>query len=232
MIPGEPRKRPGRPPVVDLRGQKFGHLLALERTELGWRCQCDCGEIAMMSTADLKWNGRKSCGCGLGRQRSRETAIVGGGLVMSSTVRSLLPEQVALLLRAKYRRRMDDECPLCGHVPARRLTMLYGMKSPLYTKASMDPRNYMVLCELCFDRFRQVYGGIPDKMGTMATWTPLILGDDEVPRERPLNKALLRPHMELFRSVEPRSEDMSYGLSDLRAFKLASLVLDEETNHG
>lgn len=231
MTPGEPRKRPGRPPVVDLRGKVFGHLSVIERTELGWRCQCGCGEIAFMSTADLKWNGRKSCGCGLGRRKAREAALVGGGLVMSSTIRSLMPEKVAHMLRTKYHRRADDECPACGHVPARRITMLYGTRSPLYTKAAEDPRNYMVLCELCYEKFRQVYGYIPDRLGTPATWTPLILGDTETPRIRPLNKALLRPHMELFRSVEPRLNETEYGLSDLKAFELAATVLDGETAH-
>ena len=202
--------------------------MAQDRTELGWRCLCDCGEVKILSTADLKWNGRKSCGCGLGRKKTRETALVGGGLVMSNTLRSLIPERVANLMKNKYRRRADDECPACGYSPARRISMLYGIRSPLFTKVSEDPRNYMVVCELCYERFRKVYGSVPDKLGTPQTWATLILEDGDPDRVRPVKAQLLRPSLELFRNVEPRIEGVAYGMADIHAFALAEKILDEE----
>jgi hypothetical protein len=228
MSTGEPRKRPGRPPTLDLRGMKFGNLTVLESTELGWRCQCDCGNARIFKSADLKWNGRRSCGCGMGRARQREHTLIGGGLVVGPVLRSIVPKAIADLFRGKYRRRMDGECPICGHVPARRMTMLYGMRSPRFREACPDPRNYMVVCELCHDHFTVTYGGTPDKQGTPANWALMVLGDN---RSRPVNKALLKPHMELFRTMEPRMEDGAYGLSDLKALSLADDVLAVKEQH-
>lgn len=52
----------------DLRGKRFGRLVALEpcgRDKQGyviWRCKCDCGNIKEASTKNLG-NGTASCGC-------------------------------------------------------------------------------------------------------------------------------------------------------------------------
>ncbi|MGN0975175.1 MAG: hypothetical protein ACI4OL_04175 [Gemmiger sp.] len=56
--------------IVDLRGQRFGRLVALEptggRTPEGlvlWRCQCDCGKSCVVSGRLLRKGERTSCGC-------------------------------------------------------------------------------------------------------------------------------------------------------------------------
>lgn len=61
---------------LDLRGQKFGHLTALEPAEnvggrTAWLCQCDCGRKAVVKTHHLRCGHTKSCGCqnGLGGPR-------------------------------------------------------------------------------------------------------------------------------------------------------------------
>lgn len=55
---------------INLIGMKFGLLTVLE--DLGsdnekqnhyWKCQCDCGNITVVSTGDLKSGHTKSCGC-------------------------------------------------------------------------------------------------------------------------------------------------------------------------
>lgn len=60
------------PKAVDIAGQRYGRLVALERTDdlvyggkkfSAWRCRCDCGEIAVASTANLRRGLNKSCGC-------------------------------------------------------------------------------------------------------------------------------------------------------------------------
>ena len=44
----------------DIKGQRFGHLVALEPTEMRqvrsiiWKCQCDCGNIHLASVSNLK----------------------------------------------------------------------------------------------------------------------------------------------------------------------------------
>lgn len=55
----------------DLTGQRFGRLVAIERTERHepsngcyfWRCICDCGRTHYANTNNLTMGAVKSCGC-------------------------------------------------------------------------------------------------------------------------------------------------------------------------
>lgn len=53
----------------DIRGQRFGRLVAIEPTRerkrgsVVWRCKCDCGNEAFMALACLQSKTTKSCGC-------------------------------------------------------------------------------------------------------------------------------------------------------------------------
>lgn len=54
--------------IVDLAGQRFGRLTAIERVDAVkgygmWRCQCDCGNISTVRTSSLTSGQTKSCGC-------------------------------------------------------------------------------------------------------------------------------------------------------------------------
>lgn len=53
--------------ALDLTGQRFGHLVAIERvhTDKGvlWKCRCDCGNETFAKTSVLRTGGKKSCGC-------------------------------------------------------------------------------------------------------------------------------------------------------------------------
>lgn len=54
---------------VDLTGQRFGILTAIEPTEgrdfasIIWKCKCDCGNYKLASVAQLRSGNYKSCGC-------------------------------------------------------------------------------------------------------------------------------------------------------------------------
>lgn len=54
---------------VDLTGQKFGRLTVLERVyrqqskKTLWKCKCDCGNITISDSQDLRTGRAKSCGC-------------------------------------------------------------------------------------------------------------------------------------------------------------------------
>lgn len=66
----------GRKPC-DFTGQRFGHLVALERTNRQvanglnyyWKCQCDCGKLTEVSTAHLRAGDTISCGCAKYRRK-------------------------------------------------------------------------------------------------------------------------------------------------------------------
>jgi len=55
--------------LIDLTGQRFGRLTALEKvrkphdTRAYWRCKCDCGNETVSSGRDLRNGIAKSCGC-------------------------------------------------------------------------------------------------------------------------------------------------------------------------
>ena len=53
---------------IDISNQKFGRLTAIEKStnicgKTAWKCLCDCGNIAYVSTSNLTCNRIKSCGC-------------------------------------------------------------------------------------------------------------------------------------------------------------------------
>ena len=56
-------------PYVDITGQKFGKLTAIEYLGLVknkktyWRCQCDCGNEKIATYYDLRNGHVQSCGC-------------------------------------------------------------------------------------------------------------------------------------------------------------------------
>lgn len=55
--------------MIDLTGQRFGRWTALEqsgKTKHGsylWKCRCDCGNIGIVSSGNLRSGISKSCGC-------------------------------------------------------------------------------------------------------------------------------------------------------------------------
>lgn len=63
--------------VIDLSGQKFGKLTAIERVQISgvwkWKCQCDCGNETYVNTGCLRNGSTKSCGCGQIKDLSSQT---------------------------------------------------------------------------------------------------------------------------------------------------------------
>lgn len=56
--------------IIDLKGQKFGNLTVLDKTEnracsgaVKWVCKCQCGNIVEISSNSLRTGRSKSCGC-------------------------------------------------------------------------------------------------------------------------------------------------------------------------
>lgn len=68
---------------LDLTGQRFGMLVALElmgRNERGmarWRCRCDCGAEAVKTLGNLRSGHSKSCGCLRSTTTAREKTAHG-----------------------------------------------------------------------------------------------------------------------------------------------------------
>lgn len=62
---------------VDIRGQRFGRLVAIEpihdRKVLKWICRCDCGNSTITTYSKLKSGRTRSCGC-LQREKTSEAS--------------------------------------------------------------------------------------------------------------------------------------------------------------
>lgn len=65
-------------PFLNLEGQRFGKLIALERVgqnrfrQALWKCKCDCGKETVTSAHYLKTKGTTSCGCARKKLTSEE----------------------------------------------------------------------------------------------------------------------------------------------------------------
>jgi hypothetical protein len=57
------------PQLIDLTGCRYGRLIVLrlsERSQRGrifWECQCDCGNLRIVRSTDLRQARQRSCGC-------------------------------------------------------------------------------------------------------------------------------------------------------------------------
>lgn len=76
---------------VDLTGQRFGSLVAVERVGTSdkgqsvWRCECDCGGEREATGAELRYGNVTSCGCGeTKRRRAAEASGVVDGTRLSN----------------------------------------------------------------------------------------------------------------------------------------------------
>lgn len=65
----ESARQQGKKSCIDLKGQRFGKLLVLKKsnnrchTGVKWICQCDCGNIVEVASQSLLKGRTKSCGC-------------------------------------------------------------------------------------------------------------------------------------------------------------------------
>lgn len=68
IVANEARRANRKGMVIDLTGQRFGKLTALEQVGIQhgfalWRCRCDCGNETKVTSSRLRHDGTSSCGC-------------------------------------------------------------------------------------------------------------------------------------------------------------------------
>ncbi len=78
---------------LDLTGQVFGRLTALERAEgmnghTAWRCRCGCGNETVVRTGSLLSGSAKSCGCQEHARRNDLTGRTFGRLTVLEPVKN------------------------------------------------------------------------------------------------------------------------------------------------
>ena len=138
---------PNAGPAIDLTGQVFGRLTAIEHvTSKGWRCRCECGTIKIVPGGNLRSGMTRSCGC-LRRDLLRQR----GSLPRR---REDLPDRKSAERRVRYERGPVGEqvcarCPREGrHWALQRITAHYRSEgqAPNESHWSLDPADYDPLC--------------------------------------------------------------------------------------
>ena len=69
------------PKALDITGQRFGKLVALEKApsrkgKTYWLCQCDCGNTKEIQTGHLTSGVTTSCGCGCPSIRNKGQKVI------------------------------------------------------------------------------------------------------------------------------------------------------------
>lgn len=68
---------------IDLTGRKFGRWTVIKEAgksksgDLKWKCDCDCGNVRVVSSINLRRGLSKSCGC-FKKERAKETSTTHG----------------------------------------------------------------------------------------------------------------------------------------------------------
>lgn len=142
---------------VDLTGQRFGKLMAIERAgskrhSVMWRCSCDCGGEKVAPAGKLGFGSIISCGCvrrstarPLSSEKSRAQAAADGArrrALKLAASGSFTPEQIDELYQ-----KQRGKCACCSDVLG--ASFHRDHKIPLTRGGSNDILNIELLCAPC-----------------------------------------------------------------------------------
>ena len=124
---------------IDLTGKRFGHLIARERRDGRWLCDCDCGASTIVRTGDLNRGSITSCGDRATHLRRDDVGVSGAHL----------------RLRKDHGPARDHACVDCGHPAAH---WSYDHTDPDERDSdkgpySVKPEHYQPRCVPCHKRF-------------------------------------------------------------------------------
>jgi len=208
-----------------MTGHKFGHLSVLgldENNNKLWRCLCECGKATSLTTASLRHGGRTSCGCGIGRKNTRDPFRLGTSMLLTPTMRSALPLEVSRAIKGDTDL-AGGRCPICAETPARRLTLAFGIRTEAYPKYRYDRRNYLLICERCWDTYKQLHragnvSALPELVATATDWMLSAMANQEAVIEVSPVRLQLMPLARLY--LEYSNDLPEYGPAEatLRVF--------------
>ena len=131
--------------MVDIRGQRFGTLMVIERVGKHWRCACDCGRERLALAGDLNRHGDANT-CGHRPTHGR------ADFANYSAAHQRC--------RRDRGRVQDHDCIDCG-APARHWSYNHDDPDELHAEGlsanpvaySLDPMHYSPRCVPCHKRF-------------------------------------------------------------------------------
>lgn len=128
---------------IDLTGQRFGRLTAIEPTNIydgtniKWLCICDCGKRVTVSTGRLGTNKTKSCGClarELTKKRSSKNKYSSSFNALYSLYSSKAKQRGIefLLTHEEFHQLTSGNCFYCGIEPTKIKTHVKYDNSYIY----------------------------------------------------------------------------------------------------
>lgn len=145
---------------IDLTGQRFGRLVALERAEgrdgpTRWTCLCDCGSRVTVHGHHLRSGNTRSCGC---YQMERRSEIARGRRGPRHPSWIEVPSYAVMHMRLRRSRgaASDYPCADCGD-QARDWSLRRDASTSLWGKCnrgysveySTNPDDYEPRCKRC-----------------------------------------------------------------------------------
>jgi hypothetical protein len=141
---------------VDLAGKRFGRLIAQESVgssknrSLLWKCQCDCGETAIVEGRHLRYGNTISCGCAAGsKSRIRPANVAEANIAYQSVRRSrqgvkrFTPDDILRIYAEQ-----SGCCTIC-HVPVSLASAHRDHIIPLALGGENTADNIQILCKRC-----------------------------------------------------------------------------------
>lgn len=144
-----------RPVQYDLTAQPFGALMVLGRSNKEpskWACQCECGKQVLFKTEQLRWQNKRDCGCGRGKDRTAKMAGASSAYKASDDLIDLVPQLVLQSLGCADNR----PCSICQLVPARRIMPVYRIQDLRFIDGRNDVASYLTLCSVCYSIAREL----------------------------------------------------------------------------
>jgi hypothetical protein len=106
------------PPLVDLRGVKFGRLRAVYKIDSKWYCECDCGRNKIIEGSSLRGGRSNSCGCGHKKVISKPPGKTGFRLLFMRYTNNAKSRGFDFpFTEEEFKNIITQECFYCGEKP-------------------------------------------------------------------------------------------------------------------
>jgi hypothetical protein len=157
----------GESKIKYLTGRKFGRLTVIEigkqnkSKNYTWKCKCNCGNVAVVSSSNLVRNHTTSCGCLFKEQIGENNPNWNPSLTDENReknkkiTRCLHPDYI--LWRDSVYKRDNYTCQCCGQVGGK-LNAHHIRNYSTYPELRQALSNGITLCKKCHNGFHKKYG--------------------------------------------------------------------------
>lgn len=222
---------------IDLTGRRFERLVVKERYSkskpkfIKWVCECDCGNITIVSGNSLKMGTTKSCGC-LQKENARKLAEQFSGENSPRWNPNLTNDE-----RGKGRKikgygkwkksilnRDQHKCQLCDSAENLNVHHIYSYKE--YPKLRTNIHNGIVLCNHCHKDYHKIYG-----YTNVHLFDFLLYFSDILQKRRDIVDMSKKLNHEFRKFYPNRSDGLMYFANKNKLYKTIEILQDDVLLH-